>query len=60
MIQVQMIKKAQSLLEYAMLIGTIAAAFIAMNIYINRAVNAKLHNIESEIGDGKILINDPN
>lgn len=49
-------KKAQSLLEYAMLIITVAAAFIAMNIYINRAVNAKLYSIESEISSSAVMI----
>lgn len=42
-------KKAQSALEYTLLIITVAAAFIAMNVYVRRAVNARLHNIELEI-----------
>lgn len=42
-------KKGQSALEYALLIITVAAAFMAMNLYVRRAVNAKLHNIELEI-----------
>lgn len=42
-------RKAQSLLEYALLIITVAAAFMAMNLYVRRAVNARLHNIEIEM-----------
>lgn len=41
--------KAQSMLEYALLIITVAAAFMAMNVYVRRAVNARLHDIELEI-----------
>ncbi|MFA5118826.1 MAG: hypothetical protein WC695_08265 [Candidatus Omnitrophota bacterium] len=37
------------MLEYALLIITVAAVFIAMNLYIRRAVNARLHNMEIEI-----------
>jgi hypothetical protein len=42
-------RRAQSVLEYTLLIITVAAAFIAMNVYVRRAVNAKLHNMELEI-----------
>jgi Flp pilus assembly pilin Flp len=42
-------KKAQSMLEYALLIVVVASAFLAMNVYIQRAVNARLHSIELEI-----------
>lgn len=42
-------KKSQSVIEYTLLIITVAAAFIAMNVYIRRAVNARLHNIELEM-----------
>jgi len=47
--------KAQSVIEYALLIITVAIAFMAMNVYINRAVQARLHNIELEINP-KIII----
>ncbi len=40
--------KAQSVIEYTLLIITVAMAFLAMNVYIRRAVNARLHNIELE------------
>jgi hypothetical protein len=42
-------KRGQNLLEYALLIITVAAAFLAMNLYMRRAVNARLHNIELEM-----------
>lgn len=42
-------RKAQSLLEYALLIITVAAAFVAMNLYVRRSVNARLHNMEIEM-----------
>jgi hypothetical protein len=41
--------RGQSVLEYALLIITVAAVFIAMNLYIRRSVNARLHNMEIEI-----------
>ena len=41
--------KGQSVIEYTLLIITIALAFITMNIYISRAVNARLHDIEQEM-----------
>jgi len=43
------LRKAQSLLEYTLLFITVAAAFMAMNLYMRRAVNARLHSIELEV-----------
>lgn len=45
----KMRNKAQSLLEYVLLIITVATALMAMNTYVRRAINARLHNIELEI-----------
>ena len=42
-------KKAQSILEYALLILTVVAAVMAMNLYVSRAVNARLRSVELEI-----------
>jgi len=42
-------RRAQSILEYTVLIAAVAAAFMAMNLYIRRAVNDRLHKIEIEI-----------
>lgn len=47
--------KAQSLIEYVLLIITVAAAFMALNLYIQRAVNARLRNIELEINPPIII-----
>jgi hypothetical protein len=42
-------RRGQSILEYALLIITVATAFLAMNMYIQRAVNSRLHNVQQEI-----------
>lgn len=47
--------KAQSLIEYTLLIITVAAAFMAMNVYARRAVNSRLHNMELEINPPIII-----
>jgi Flp pilus assembly pilin Flp len=47
--------KAQSVIEYAILIATVAAAFVAMNVYVRRAVNAKLHTIAQEINPSIVV-----
>ena len=49
----------QSILEYSILVIVVAMAFISMHLYIRRAVNARLHNIELEINPGIIVENDP-
>jgi Flp pilus assembly pilin Flp len=46
-------KRAQSFLEYAMLIVVISAALIAMSRYIQRAVNARLKLIQLELNESK-------
>jgi hypothetical protein len=42
-------KRAQSFLEYAILISIIAAAFAMMQLYVQRAVKAQLKLIEYQI-----------
>lgn len=42
-------KKAQSTIEYALLIAIVAAAFLAMNVYMQRAVQANFNVIEEQI-----------
>ena len=42
-------RKGQSILEYAILVVTVAAAFMAMNVYFNRAVNSRIHDLNTEI-----------
>lgn len=46
-------KKAQSLLEYTMLIIIISSALIAMNQYIRRSINATLRQIQLELNEAK-------
>lgn len=45
-------KKAQNTLEYALLIITVATAFVVMYKYLTRATSAKLHDIENELNPG--------
>lgn len=46
-------RRAQSLLEYAMLIGIISMALIAMFTYMQRSVNARLKQIQVELDESK-------
>ena len=41
--------KAQSTIEYAMLIAIVAAAFITMQMYVQRATRASLKTLEDQI-----------
>ena len=43
--------KAQNFIEYAALIMVVSAALIAMNRYIQRAVNAKLEQVRVELNE---------
>jgi len=42
-------RKAQSTIEYALLIAIVAAAFLAMNLYVQRAVQANFKLVEDQI-----------
>jgi uncharacterized protein (UPF0333 family) len=44
-------RKAQSTLEYAVLIAIIVAAFLTMQIYMKRGVQGKLRSAADQIGD---------
>ena len=44
-------RKAQSVLEYGILVAVVAAAFIAMSQYVNRAINARLKQVQEEVSD---------
>ena len=46
-----MLRRGQSVIEYSVLVGVIAAAFIVMNQYVNRAIGAKLKQVQEEIYD---------
>ncbi len=41
--------RGQSILEYAILIGVVSAALIAMSLYVRRAIQANLKTIENQI-----------
>lgn len=44
-------KRGQSTLEYALLIGVIVAALIAMQVYMKRGVQGKIRDATDQIGD---------
>lgn len=46
-------KKAQSFLEYVMLIIVVSAALIAMYQYMQRSVNAKLKEVQMELNESR-------
>lgn len=46
-------RKAQSFLEFVMLILVVSAALIAMRQYIQRSINARLKQIHVELNESK-------
>ncbi|MCF7916271.1 MAG: hypothetical protein K9L61_00645 [Candidatus Omnitrophica bacterium] len=44
-------QKAQSILEYALLIIVVSAALMAMNTYVKRALNARLKQVQVELNE---------
>jgi uncharacterized protein (UPF0333 family) len=44
-------KRGQSTLEYALLIGVIVAALIAMQVYMKRGVQGKIRDATDQIGE---------
>ncbi|MFC1657768.1 hypothetical protein ACFL1D_00065 [Candidatus Omnitrophota bacterium] len=42
-------RRAQSTIEYALLITIVAAAFLAMHLYVQRAVQANFKLIQDQI-----------
>lgn len=42
-------KKGQSTIEYALLIAIVAAAFLAMQLYVQRAVQANFALVQDQI-----------
>jgi len=46
-------KKAQSFLEYVMLVVVVSAALIAMYQYMQRSVNAKLKQVQLELNESR-------
>jgi Flp pilus assembly pilin Flp len=45
-------RKAQSVIEYAVLIAIVAAAFMAMHLYMQRSVQANFKIIQDQINAG--------
>jgi Flp pilus assembly pilin Flp len=45
------IRKAQSILEYTLLVVVVSAALMAMHKYINRALNARLKQVQLELNE---------
>ncbi len=43
--------KAQSFIEYAALVMVVSAALMAMQLYIRRAINARLAQVRSELNE---------
>ncbi len=41
--------KGQAALEYALIIGVIAAAFIAMQVYVERSMRGGLKTIQNQL-----------
>ncbi|MGD0336995.1 MAG: hypothetical protein ABSB18_07885 [Candidatus Omnitrophota bacterium] len=46
--------KAQSILEYAMIVAVVAAALAAMSTYIQRSIQANLKNLEDQVNQKQI------
>jgi Flp pilus assembly pilin Flp len=44
-----MTRKAQSTIEYALLFAVVAAAFLAMHVYMQRAVQANFQLIADQV-----------
>jgi len=44
-------KSGQSIVEYAILLVVVASAIVAMYTYINRAVQGRLKQIDSEVSE---------
>jgi Flp pilus assembly pilin Flp len=44
-------RKTQNFIEYAALIMVISGALLAMRVYIQRAINARLANVRSELNE---------
>jgi Flp pilus assembly pilin Flp len=40
--------RAQSIIEYVIIVSVVAAAVVAMQIYFKRAVNARLEELKQE------------
>lgn len=48
--------RAQSIVEYAVLLSVVSAAVLAMHTYIMRTVKARLEQIESEVNEPVVVV----
>ena len=46
-------RRAQNFVEYALLLSVIAAALVAMSIYMRRSINARLKQIQKELSESR-------
>lgn len=46
-------RKAQSILEYSVIIAAVAAALLAMKPYVDRAMNARMEQVRVELDESK-------
>jgi len=46
-------RRAQSFIEYSMLLIILSAALIAMSKYIQRSMNARIKQVQLELNEGK-------
>jgi len=46
-------KSAQNLLEYTVLVSVISAALLAMGLYIQRSINARIKQAQIELDESK-------
>jgi len=47
--------RAQSIIEYSVLILVVSTALVAMTVYVNRSVRGKMKHIESQLNEPVIL-----
>lgn len=48
--------KAQSIIEYAILLAVVSAAIAAMYTYLNRTVQGRLKQIESQVNEPVVVV----
>ncbi len=47
-------KMGQAVLEYAILLSLVSAAFLAMSVYVRRAVQGKIYDMEETVSGKQI------
>lgn len=48
-------KSGQSIIEYAILLAVVSAAIVAMYTYLNRTVQGRLKQVESEVNEPIVM-----